>query len=178
MLRMMSLAGSSTNDRSFCNLCVMKPSLHPTWILSFLPSCEYISVSGLPLSAMPIFRWPELLNDIALAKDVMSFSPEKPCDWEAIATTLSALFSTDDKPVILKGRGCRKHTDLLIKRFKEEDAKSLKRSGTEEDYTELCQLLEDISSNLRDFNALKATLAAQRAAQLKRQNKIRERGMK
>ena len=38
---------------------------------------------------MPSFRWPELLNDIALAKEVMSFCPEKPCDCEAIATTLS-----------------------------------------------------------------------------------------
>ena len=91
---------------------------------------------------MPSFRWPELLNDIVLAKEVMSFCPEKPCDCEAIATTLSAL--DYDKPVILKGRGCREHTDLLLKKFKE-DAKSLKRSGTEEDYAELCQLLEDTS---------------------------------
>ena len=91
------------------------------------------------LSAMPNFRWPELSNDLALAKEVMSLRPEKPCNWDAIATKLSALFSTNEKPVILKGIGCRERMDLLLKKFKDEDAKSLKRSGTEEDYSDKCK---------------------------------------
>ena len=81
-------------------------------------------LSQLSLSAMPSFRWPELSNDLALAKEVMSLRPEKPCDWDAIATKLSALFSTDEKPVILKRRGCRERMDLLLKKIKDEDAKS------------------------------------------------------
>ena len=42
------------------------------------------------------------------------------------------------------------------------------RSGTEEEYSELSQLLKDISSYMRDLNALKVTQAKEKAAQLKK----------
>ena len=42
------------------------------------------------------------------------------------------------------------------------------RSGTEEEYTDLHQLLEDIHSYVQDFNALKVTQMAQKAAHLKK----------
>ena len=76
---------------------------------------------------MPNFRWPLLYHDLCLAKDVISSRPEKACDWEAIATKLSTLFSTDDKPISIKGRACRERLDLLLKKFREEDCKALKR---------------------------------------------------
>ena len=41
-------------------------------------------------------------------------------------------------------------------------------SGTEEEYGELSQLLEDISSYLRDIRTIQATQAEERAAQLKK----------
>lgn len=77
---------------------------------------------------MPNFRWPTVYHDISLAKEVYSTRPEKPSDWEVIAAKLSVLFSTkDDKSISLKGRGCRERLDLLIKKYKEEDRKALKR---------------------------------------------------
>ena len=76
---------------------------------------------------MPSFRWPDLSNDIVLAKEVVSVRPAKPYEWDSIAATLSVLFSTEDKPVMLKGRGCREHLELLLKKFKDEDSKSLRR---------------------------------------------------
>ena len=79
---------------------------------------------------MPNFRWPWLYHDISLAKEVNSLRPEKPCDWESIATKLSAIFSSEDMPIIIKGRACRERLDLLLIKYREEDAKALKRYVT------------------------------------------------
>ena len=78
---------------------------------------------------MPSFQWPDLSNDIALAKEVISLHPNKPHEWDSIAATLSRFFSSEDKPVMLKDRGCREHLELLLKKFKDEDSKALKRYG-------------------------------------------------
>ena len=75
---------------------------------------------------MPGFRW-ELQQDIALASEVATSCPQKLQDWDEIAVTLSAAFSSDEKPVQLKARGCREWMDLLLKKYKDEDTKSLKR---------------------------------------------------
>ena len=76
--------------------------------------------------AMPGFRW-ELKQDIALATEVVSKRPHKPLDWSDVAEDLNASFSTDNKPVQLKGRGCRERMDLLLKKYKDDDKKALKR---------------------------------------------------
>lgn len=73
------------------------------------------------------FRWPDTNHDIALAREAVTCRPTKPLDWEAIATKLNAAFSTEEKSVALKGRGCRERLDRLLDKFKTEDAKSLKR---------------------------------------------------
>ena len=65
---------------------------------------------------MPNFRWPLLYHDLSLAKDVISIRPEKTSDWDAIAAKLSTLFSTDAKPVSIKGRACHERLDLLLKK--------------------------------------------------------------
>ncbi len=76
---------------------------------------------------MSPFRWPRTLHDIALAREVAANRPQKPQAWDAIAETLSKDFSTDDNPVELKGRGCRDRLNLLIAKYRTEDARSLKR---------------------------------------------------
>ena len=63
---------------------------------------------------MPAFRWPETCHDIALAKEVVFSRPTKPINWDKIASNLNAAFSTEDKPVELKGRGCRERMDRLL----------------------------------------------------------------
>ena len=79
---------------------------------------------------MPNFRWPSLFHDISLCKKVYSVRPEKPSDWESIAQKLSKVFTDhDDKgqSIAVKGRGCRERLELLVKKFRDEDRKALKR---------------------------------------------------
>ena len=52
------------------------------------------------------FRWPDIWHELALAKEVAKYFPEKPQEWDEVAKILSKAFSTDDKHVEVKGRGC------------------------------------------------------------------------
>ena len=76
---------------------------------------------------MPNFRWPLLQHDISLAKEVVSRRPEKTNDWDMIAKELSKNFSMPDKPVVLKGRACKDRLELLVKKYRDEDARALRR---------------------------------------------------
>ena len=76
---------------------------------------------------MAPFRWPDTLHDIAPAWEVAVKRSQKPQDWDAIAEVLSKDFSTEDKPVELKGKACKDRMNLLITKYKAEDARSLKR---------------------------------------------------
>lgn len=73
------------------------------------------------------FRWALSSNDLALAKEVAAWHPEKPCEWDAIAETLSIVFSTEEKRIELKGRGCRERIERLLQKFAQDDRKVLKR---------------------------------------------------
>jgi hypothetical protein len=79
------------------------------------------------LFQMPPFRWPALGNDLALAKEVAVRKPQTPNDWDEIARVLSEAFSTTDKNIELKGRGCRERMDRLLEKHEQEDKKSLKK---------------------------------------------------
>ena len=76
---------------------------------------------------MPAFRWPDIYHDVSLAKEVISKRPKKAEDWESIATWLNLAFSTGDKPVYLKGRGCRERMNRLLEKYKSEEVRALKR---------------------------------------------------
>lgn len=73
---------------------------------------------------MAPFRWPNTLHDIMLAKEVAARNPKTPQEWVEIANTLSNEFSTDEKEIELKGRGCR---ERLLEKYQQDDKKSLKR---------------------------------------------------
>ncbi|XP_078364715.1 uncharacterized protein LOC144649134 [Oculina patagonica] len=100
---------------------------------------------------MAPFRWPTVANNLQLDTEVAARRPNSPSDWEVIAVVLSQAFSTDDdNQVELTGRACRERMDRLFTKYNEEDKKSLKKSGTEEEYSNLMKLLEDISTYQRD----------------------------
>ena len=81
----------------------------------------------------------------------------------------------EEKPVLLSGRACKDRLNLLLAKHKVDDARGLKRHivglqyvsmhftqfqfmirfGTEEEYTELMELLDDISTYMRDILELK-----------------------
>ena len=75
---------------------------------------------------MPGFRY-DLKHDIALAIEVASLRPSNPTDWDSVAANLSLKFSTEEKHIQLKGRGCREHMELLIKKYNDDDKKGLKK---------------------------------------------------
>ena len=76
---------------------------------------------------MPSFRWPYLVQDLVLAKEVVSTRPFKATEWDQVAQKLSFTFSTPQREVVLKGRGCRERLNRLIQKYKFEDARALKR---------------------------------------------------
>ena len=76
---------------------------------------------------MPQFRWPEVKNDIYLAREVVGRRPSKLSDWDEIAALLSSSFSTPAKPIHLKGRGCRDRLDRLVEKQRADDSRSLRR---------------------------------------------------
>ena len=76
---------------------------------------------------MAQFRWPKVENDIALLKEIVARRPSKADEWDDIVEFLSSLFSTENNPVVLKRRGCRERSEVLIKKFKSEEPKALKR---------------------------------------------------
>jgi hypothetical protein len=70
-----------------------------------------------------------LQNDVNLAKEVVETRPEKPSDWDNIASRLNPIFSltTNGKAVELKGRNCRERMEILLKKYKADDSAALKR---------------------------------------------------
>ena len=77
---------------------------------------------------MAPIRWPLLQHDIDLAKEVVASRPDKPCDWDNIASRLNSLFSvTNGKVVELKGRSCRERVERLLTKYKAADALARKR---------------------------------------------------
>ena len=72
---------------------------------------------------MPGFRW-DVRRDITLCIEAVKSRPQKPQEWEEVASVLNELFCCDVK---LKGRGCKERLQLLVKKYKEEDARALKR---------------------------------------------------
>ena len=66
---------------------------------------------------MAPFRWPEMKHELALAKEVAKYFPEKPQEWDEVAKIISEAFSTDDKQVEVKGRGYREKMARLLEKY-------------------------------------------------------------
>ena len=75
---------------------------------------------------MPPFRWPSIQQDLALAREGAARKPEKASDWDAVALAVSQAFSTDEKVITLKARGCQERMERLLLKYRTEDAKGLK----------------------------------------------------
>ena len=74
---------------------------------------------------MPGVRWSVKL-DIALCLAVFNTRPQKTADWEKVATSLGAEQAETAEQALPKARGCKDRMLLLIKKYKEEDKRSLK----------------------------------------------------
>ncbi|RHY29360.1 hypothetical protein DYB32_005204 [Aphanomyces invadans] len=80
--------------------------------------------------------------------------------WADIATDLkrNRRFGVDKD-----GPGCKTRFDKLVKFYKEESLAAMRRSGTDEEFGECEQLLEDIVAQVSDFESEKATRDEQSA---------------
>ena len=65
---------------------------------------------------MALFQQSEMKHELALAQEVAKYFPEKPQEWDEVAKILSKAFSTDDKQVEVKERGCREKMDRILHR--------------------------------------------------------------
>ena len=76
---------------------------------------------------MAPFRWPEISNDLMLAREVAAKNPKNGAEWETIACLLSRAFNKDGKTIDLTGRACKDRLERLITKHKDDDKKSLKK---------------------------------------------------
>ncbi|KAG9407141.1 hypothetical protein AC1031_001837 [Aphanomyces cochlioides] len=85
-------------------------------------------------------------SDIDLLKEVIHIQPfdahfgQTKSRWDEVGNHMMEIYG--DKVTVV---GCRKRFDNLIHAFKQDAVKSLRASGTEEEYNERDQLLQDIS---------------------------------
>ena len=70
------------------------------------------------------FRW-GIAEDTALCIEVTIIRPSKPLQWLEVAENLNRRFSTEAKECNLKGRGCRDRVKLLVRKYKQDDRRSL-----------------------------------------------------
>jgi hypothetical protein len=88
--------------------------------------------------------------DIDLLKEVMFVCPhdasygQASARWEEVAEHMQGLHGAD-----VTAAGCRKRYDDLVSAFKKDTVTSLRASGTEEQYEEREQLLQDLSDLVR-----------------------------
>ncbi|KAK8763971.1 hypothetical protein V5799_033421 [Amblyomma americanum] len=81
-----------------------------------------------------------LQMDIALLLEVQASDPfRNPEQWDLIALRLRETLGIN-----CSSRGVHERLDLLVSRYAANDRKNLQKSGTEEEYTERDQLLQDI----------------------------------
>ena len=62
---------------------------------------------------MAPFRWPEISNDLMLAREVAAKNPKNGAEWETIACLLSRAFSKDGKTIDLTGRACKDSAKII-----------------------------------------------------------------
>lgn len=97
-----------------------------------------------------MFRW-HLKHDIDLAREVVAVRPGPGLtDWNLIAANLQAAWPEDPQRH-LKGRSCKEHFEVMLTHHKEGNEAALKKSGTEEEYNAIHQLMDDAASYFADM---------------------------
>ncbi|XP_063399250.1 uncharacterized protein LOC134683876 [Mytilus trossulus] len=83
-------------------------------------------------------------DDLNLLKEVLAENPYKDkTKWEVVAQNVK---ENVDIVFNVTSRRVRERTQLLLQQFQKENYEALKKSGTEEEYTEKQQLLQEIQS--------------------------------
>lgn len=96
-------------------------------------------------------------HDVLLFREVVARNPFlTPSKWVDIAENLNRL------NMVVDGRRCRERTILQVDYFEKEDFDNLRRSGTEEEYDEKEQLLQEIKELKSDAASAREASAKQK----------------
>ncbi|KAG0416161.1 hypothetical protein HPB47_006671 [Ixodes persulcatus] len=88
-----------------------------------------------------------IVEDIFLLREVLAVNPfGNSSRWDTGAANRNEALGRN-----FSVRGVRDHCDLLLGLFKRDDRTNLRKSGTEEQYTEKEQLLQDVADLAREF---------------------------
>ncbi|GAB6019063.1 hypothetical protein CHUAL_000690 [Chamberlinius hualienensis] len=130
-------------------------SQSPTHFISLpAPECilstPVVSINMEPLEPIPRpierLRFTNL-DDITLLREVVSLNPYE--DGELWKTILTTVIRKTNKNYSM--RSIRDHVDHLLKLWAKEDKINLRKSGTEEEYSEKERLLQEVSDLHRDY---------------------------
>nr|XP_037285119.1 uncharacterized protein LOC119178060 [Rhipicephalus microplus] len=87
-------------------------------------------------------------EDLCLLKEVVCTDPfSNPAAWEDVLRNVMRAINRE-----LTIRGIKERVDLLIGYFRQQDTVNLRKSGTEEQYGEREQLLQDVSDLMREVD--------------------------
>ncbi|XP_064467911.1 uncharacterized protein LOC135378748 isoform X2 [Ornithodoros turicata] len=115
-------------------------------------SCD--SPSAVQTSQRKVRKCFRINEDVRLLQEVVSSRPfERPDKWDVVLRNVEHAVKRK-----LTMRGIKDRVDLLIGYFRQQDGVNLRKSGTEEQYAERKQLLEEVSDLARAFNYLPRTL--------------------
>ncbi|CAN7990927.1 unnamed protein product [Ixodes hexagonus] len=104
----------------------------------------HTSLETTPASSRKRFT---VIEDLCLLREIVGRNPfAAPERWPEILNSLVAASGRD-----FTMRAIRERADLLLGYFRQQDTVQLRRSGTEEQYTEKDQLLQEISDLAREF---------------------------
>ncbi|XP_077557782.1 uncharacterized protein LOC144173145 [Haemaphysalis longicornis] len=93
-------------------------------------------------------------EDLCLLREVATMNPfENPDAWGVVLKNVTRAVQRE-----LNIRGVKERVDLLVGYFRQEDRASLRRSGTEEQYGEREQLLQEISDLMKSAAYVPRTL--------------------
>lgn len=116
-------------------------------------------------------RW-TLNHDVKLLKLMQVDFPKTNADWQLLAEKISS----DDFQIA--GRGAKERwTKTILPKYKSDNTAALKRSGTEEDYTELDQLIQDLADRQGELNLELETTTLNEKKKREEGQKLREMSM-
>ncbi|CAH3043942.1 unnamed protein product [Porites lobata] len=121
-----------------------------------------------------MFRW-NINHDLDLLREVLALRPSNPNDWNLIADNLQRAWAKDE--ITVKGRSCKEHFDVLLRHHKDENSAALKKAGTEEQYNEIHQLLDDIRVYLDDLQQQSKKGKKKDEQDRKKANEFRDKAM-
>ncbi|KAK8787107.1 hypothetical protein V5799_023122 [Amblyomma americanum] len=106
-------------------------------------------------------------EDLLLLQEVVAQNPfQSPENWTAV---LKNVFAVGRELTL---RAIKDRTELLVGYFRQEDRANLRKSGTEEQYTERDQLLQEISDMARDVGYMLRTLPRKACSTLAAKRKL------